>query len=236
MEITEIFGDALGYPFNNIKSLVIYLVLGIILGLVFGATLGGIIFGASAGNIIALLGSATLGIIVTLFIGFVIAGYGLDIVEYGINRNDGAPEVDFVGQFIKGIKLFVVEFIYLLIPILISSILAIIFQHWITSIISLILSIIFGFALLMGECRLAKTGELGYALAIPDAIADISKVGLVKVILFMIVLVVIVVVLFAIGMFVSRWNSIVGGLFLGIIGVYISFFTARATGLLYSDV
>ena len=35
---------------------------------------------------------------------------------------------------------------------------------------------------------------------------------------------------------VTQWNSTVGGILLGIIGVYITFFTARAVGLLYSDV
>ena len=88
----------------------------------------------------------------------------------------------------------------------------------------------------MGVCRLAKTEDLGYALSIGDAITDISKVGIVTIILFIIIMFIIVLVLSFIGVAISQWNSIIGGILVGILGVYITFFAARAIGLLYSDV
>ena len=124
----------------------------------------------------------------------------------------------------------------MLIPIIISAILAVIFQHWLSLIITIIVSIIFALALIMGQCRLAKTGDLGHALAVGEAIGDISKVGIVKVILFVIILFIIALVLSAIVGAISQWNAPVGGILIGILGVYIAFFSARATGLLYSDV
>ena len=88
----------------------------------------------------------------------------------------------------------------------------------------------------MGQCRLAKTEDLVDALSIGEAIGDISKVGVVKLILFIVVITVISLALFVIVGFINRWNTVIGGILIGILGVYITFFTARATGLLYSDI
>ena len=124
----------------------------------------------------------------------------------------------------------------MIIPIIISALLAIVFQQWLSIIISAIVGIIFGLALMMGQCRLAKTEDLGYALSIGDAIGDISRVGLVKLLLFVIVIFIIVFALLVIVGAILKWNATVGGILMGIIGVYLSFFTSRATGLIYSEV
>ena len=236
MELGEIFSDALTYPLQNIKALILYIILGIILGIAVGGTLAAVMAGIAAENFLAVLGSGIIGIVIAVLIGFVINGYQLDIVKYGIERDPGAPGIDIVGQFLKGVKYFVVTIVYMIIPIIISAILAVIFQHWLSMIISTIVAIIFSLALIMGECRLAKTGDLGYALSIGEAIGDISRVGFVKVVLFIIILAIIsFIILFIVGA-ISQWNATIGGILLGILGVYITFFSARATGLLYSDV
>ena len=124
----------------------------------------------------------------------------------------------------------------MIIPIIIGAILAVIFQHWLSGLITIILSIIFSFALMMGQCRLAKTEDLGYALSIGEAVGDLSKVGILKVIAFVILVVVIsFILLFVVGL-IGQWNNVVGGILMGIVGVYLVFFNGRATGLLYSDV
>ena len=236
MELGEIFSDALSYPLQNIKALVIYVILGIILGIAIGGTLAAVMAGIAAENFLAVLGSGIIGIIIAVLIGFVISGYELDIVKYGIERDHGAPGIDIVGQFINGVKYFVVGIVYMIIPIIISSILAIIFQHWLSMIISIVVGIIFALAMIMGECRLAKTGDIGYALSIGEAIGDISRVGFVKVVLFIIILFIIIFILALIVGAINQWNTTIGGILMGILGVYITFFSARATGLLYSDV
>jgi hypothetical protein len=103
-------------------------------------------------------------------------------------------------------------------------------------IISIVVGIIFALAMIMGECRLAKTGDIGYALSIGEAIGDISRVGFVKVVLFIIILFIITFILALIVGAINQWNTTIGGILMGILGVYITFFSARATGLLYSDV
>lgn len=236
MELGEILGDALVYPFQNIKAFAIYLILGIILGIAVAGTFAGMMAGVATDNLLAVIGSGIIGIIVALFLGFFISGYELDIIKYGIERSGGAPEIDFIRQFINGIKYFVVSIVYMIIPIILSAILAIIFQHWLSLILTIIVAIIFAFALIMGQCRLAKTEDLVDALSIGEAIGDISKVGVVKLILFVIVITVISLVLFFIVGLINKWNTVIGGILIGFLGIYISFFTARATGLLYSDV
>ena len=236
MEIIEILTDSLSYPLQNIKALIIYLVLGIIFGVVFGVAVGILAASFATQNILAAIGAGVLGFIVILLIGFVILGYQLDIIKFGIDRRNDAPEIDFVRQFINGFKLFVVNFVYLLIPVIISSILAIFLQNWISIIINFIVGLIFGFALMMGECRLAKTGDMMHALSVGGAISDIGKIGIVKVIILIVLVAVIVLVLFFIAGLISKVNSTFGGIILGIFGVYAAFFTGRAIGLLYSEV
>jgi hypothetical protein len=236
MEIGEILSDALVYPFHNIKALVIYVILGIILGIAVGGTVAGIAVGVAANNVLAVVGSGIIGIIVALVIGFLITGYELDIIKFGIERDPGSPGIDFVRQFLNGVKFFVVYLVYMIIPIIIGAILAVIFQHWLSGILTAIVSIIFSLALMMGHCRLAKTEDLGYALAIGEAIGDISKVGIIKIILFIILIFIISLVLFFIVLMILRWNNIVGGILMGILVVYLTFFVGRATGLLYSGV
>lgn len=236
MELMEIVRDALVYPFNNIKALLIYLVLGIILGIVVIGSFSAAVVSFQADNALAFIGSGILGIIFALLIGFVISGYELDIVKYGIQRDDDAPNVDFVRQFINGVKLFIVNIVYMIVPIIIGAILAVIFQHWLSSLIMIVLSIIFALALLMAICRLAKTEDLSNALSIREAIEDISRVGYLNVIIFIIVIFGISFILNFIVAIISQWNSTIGSILFGILGIYITFFMARATGLLYSDV
>ena len=236
MELGEIITDALSYPLQNIKALVIYVILGIILGIAFAGTLGGVMVGAAAKNPFALIGSGIIGIVISLVISFVITGYELDIVKFGIDRRNDAPGIDIVRQFVNGVKYLVVLIVYLIVPIVISAILSVIFQHWIVMVVSFILGIVFSLALMMGQCRLAKTEDLGFALAIGDAIGDISRIGLVKVLAFIILVAVIAFILFLIAGFIVQWNATVGGIIFGILAVYLVFFIGRATGLLYSDV
>ncbi len=236
MELMEIISDALVYPFHNIKALIIYLILGIILGIVWVGTMGAVAASAAASNLAAAMGSAVIGFIVAVVISFAISGYQLDIVKYGIDRSFDAPGLDFVRQFFNGFKLTIVQLVYFIIPIIISAILAIIFQHWLAMVIEFILFVIFGLAAFMAECRLAKTEDIGYALSIGDAIGDITKVGILKLLVFLIVIFLIAFLLSVIGGFISGWNSTVGGIFLGALGIYLVFFAARAAGLLYSNV
>ena len=205
MGVGDIIGDALVYPFSNIKALVLYVVLGIIAGIIGGAAVLSIATAMTSTGAagFAFSGLSIVGVIVFILILFLIEGYGLDIIKYGIERRADSPGIDFGRQVSNAVKLIVV--------------------------------IVFALANFMAKCRLAKTDNLGDALAIGEAIGDISRVGLGKIIATVVVIfVILVIVAFIIGL-ISSVSDIVGSVLLGIFAVYFVFFYNRAIGLLYAD-
>lgn len=236
MDLGEIIKDSLAYPFSNIKSLIVYAILGIIVGIVVGSSLVGMVISINSGKVVETLASGFIGFIVAIFVGFIISGYQLDIIKFGIERRNDGPSFDVMRQFFNGVKVFVVSLIYYVIPLIIVAILGIFLKNWILAVISFILFIVFALAQFMAQCRLAKTEDLGDALAIGEAIGDISRVGILRLLLFIVIVFLVAFVLFFISALILRWNSTVGGILMGIVGVYVIFFTGRASGLLYSDI
>ncbi len=232
MEIGEIISDAIKYPLNNMKALLIYIVLSIIMSL--ALIIGGVsALGADQGSSFGVL--AIFGIIIALIVYLLIEGYMLDVIKFAIAKDQGSPEIDIGRQVINGIKYIVLSIIYFIIPIIIIMLLS----RWETLalIIGLILFIVFGLAFLMAACKLAETESLGAALNIGEAIKDISRVGIVKILA---IIVVFVVLAFIIGLIVNIFGNdgilgIIGAIINGICTVYLTFFYNRAIGLAYSD-
>lgn len=235
MEIMEIIQDAAMYPINNVKALVIYVALMIVavLALVFT---GVGFFGASEATGIAADGLGILGIIgiiIALAIFILIAGYMLDVIKIATNREDGAPEIDPKRQIINGLKLIVLAFIYMIIPIIIMAILGAINQY--LTIIGLIIFLVFAVLLLIAQCRLAKTESLGEALNFGEVIGDIKEIGIVKVVLVLILVGIIGYILTLIAGGIGQFSEIIGSILTAIFSIYVTFFENRAYGLLYSD-
>ena len=237
MEIGEILGDALAYPLHNIKSLIIYLIIGIVTGILGGASLFGMLAEVSGKNILAAGGFGFLGILIMVIGALLISGYGLDIVKYGIERREDGPGIDFVRQISNAIKLIVVTFVYYVIPAIVAWLLyTLLGKGILTVIVVLIIYIVFAFAEFMAICRLAKYDSLGAALAIGEAINDVSQVGMLKVLVTVLAVFIIAVIIAIIFALIYRINNILGGILLGIFGVYLVFFYNRAIGLLYSEI
>ena len=237
MEITEIIGDALLYPLNNVKSLILYVILGAITGILGGASLIAMATQVSGNNVVAAGGFGFIGILVMIIGSLLISGYGLDIVKYGIERRDDGPGIDIVRQVLNAIKLIVVSFVYYIIPAIVAWLLfTLLGKGILTLIIVAIMYIVFAFAQFMAVCRLAKYNSLGEALSIGEAIGDISKVGMLKVLITVIAVFIIGFIIAFICALIYNYHNIIGGLLLGIFGVYAIFFYNRAIGLLYSEV
>lgn len=237
MGIGDIIGDAIAYPFSNLKALVLYAILGIIAGIIGGAALISIAASFSSKGIagFAFSGLSIVGIIVLILVIFLIEGYALDIIKFGIERRTDSPGIDFGRQVSNAIKLIIVSVVYYIIPAIIIFVLGLFLRDWILTIISIILIIIFALANFMAKCRLAKTDDLGDALAIGEAIGDISRVGFGKIIATVLVIfIILVIIAFIIGL-ISNANATIGNILLGIFSVYFVFFYNRAIGLLYSD-
>ena len=237
MDIGEIIGDAIAYPLHNIKSLVIYMIIGIVAGILGGASFIGMISSVSGNNTIAAGGFGFLGILILIIASLLVSGYGLDIVKFGIERRDDGPSIDIVRQIVNAIKLIVVSFVYYIVPAIISWLLLTLLGNGIlTIIIVIIIAIVFAFAQFMATCRLAKYDSLGEALAIGEAIGDISKVGMIKVLVTVIAVFAIgFIIFFIINLIMQNINATIGGILFGIFSVYFIFFYNRAIGLLYSD-
>ena len=237
MGVGDIIGDAISYPFKNIKSLVLYAVLGIIAGIIGGASVLSIIASLSSKGWagFAFSGLSIVGIIVFIIVIVLIEGYGLDIVKYGIERRAECPGIDIGRQVTNAVKLIIVYIVYYIVPAIITFVLGLFLKDWILTILSIIIFIVFTLANFMAKCRLAKTDSLGEALAIGEAIGDISKVGLGKIIATVVVIAIVLIVIAFIIALISNWNATVGSVLLGIFAVYFVFFYNRAVGLLYSE-
>ena len=237
MEIGEIISDAIVYPFNNIKSLIIYMIIGIVCGILGGASLMGVLLAAQGNNVLAAGGLGFIGTLIIIIGGLLISGYGLDIVKFGIERRDDAPGIDIVRQVLNAIKVFIVGFVYYIIPAIIGWLLSTLLGKGIlTTIIIFIISVVFAFAQFMAICRLAKYDSLGEALAIGEAIGDVSKVGMLKVLATIIAVFIIALIIAIVIGVIMQYNNLIGGILFGIFGVYLAFFYNRAVGLLYSQV
>ena len=237
MDIGEIISDAIVYPFNNIKALIIYMVIGIVCGLLGGASLMGVLLAAQGNNALAAGGLGFIGILILIIGGLLISGYGLDIVKFGIERRDDAPGIDIVRQVLNAIKVFIVGIVYYIIPAIIGWLLSALLGNGIlTTIIIFIIAVVFAFAQFMAICRLAKYDSLGEALAIGEAIGDVSKVGMLKVLATIIAVFIIAFIIAMIIGVIVQYNNAIGGVLFGVFGVYLAFFYNRAVGLLYSQV
>ena len=236
MEIGEIISDAAMYPINNVKALLIYVVLGIVAFLALIITGVGLIGAGEATGLLSgglgILG--IVGIIIAIAIFALIVGYMLDVVKIAINREDSAPEIDPVRQIINGIKLFILAIIYMIIPIIIMVILSAI-NETLGLILGFILLIVFDILLVIAQCRFAKTESLGEALNIGEVINDLKEIGIVKVLAIIIIIGIISYVLSAIATGIGNFSEIIGAILSGIVTIYTAFLPCRASGLLYYD-
>ena len=237
MSIGEIIGDAIAYPFKNIKALVLYVILAIIAAFIGGAAVLSLAatYTSKGLGAYAFGGLSIVGIIVFVLVLLLIDGYGLDIVKYGIERRADGPGIDIGRQISNAVKLIVVNIVYYIIPAIIILVLGLFLRDWILTIISIILIIVFALANFMAKWRLAKSDSLGDALAIGEAMGDISRVGIGKIIGTVIVIAIILIVVAIIIAYLYKLNSTIGSILLGIFSVYFIFFYNRAIGLLYSD-
>ena len=237
MNVGGIISDAVAYPFHNIKALLLYVVLSVIAALIAGASLLSIVVALSAKGLggIALTGLGVAGVLIFIIVLFLIQGYALDIIKFGIERRDDGPGIDIVRQIANAIKLVIVDVVYYIVPVIITAILALFLRDWLITIIAIILFIVFALANFMAKCRLAKTDSLGDALAIGEAIGDISKVGIGPLLAVVILIAIILVIIAFIVALLASLNTTLGSIVLGIAAVYFVFFYNRAIGLLYSN-
>ena len=276
MEILDIIKESFLFPTKNLDKLAIYIVLLFVIGLL---TVGGAFsfYYAVQESTLYWIVAAIL-FLISIVLGFIITGYQVGILKSGIDMDDEAPAFDWKNDIITGIKMVIVNIVYMIIPAILIGIVALITNVpgnvlqmsqeiaansanvtatanstsvlasvseptmaafgtsiAITGLVALVLIIIFAIFLTMAEARLANTGSLGEALNIPEAIRDIPRIGVGKVIAVFILIFVIISVIQTV---LNTLYGIVPPLSILsiIVTPYMAFFSNRACGLLYSDI
>ena len=244
MQLTEIIKDAISYPLSNMKTLLIYIVLGLIVGVVevltgiTSITTGSINF--EYGILIGII-----GIIIIICLLLLMFGFSLDIIKFGINRSDEAPNIELKRQISNGLKYIILSIAYMIIPAIIIFGLGFIFRHWIVIVIGLIIALIFGFVLTIAICRLAKTNSLSAGLDIKGVIEDLKSIGIGKVIITMIVATIVgFIIVFALSLILgliltfasATIITVAVSIISAILDAWLLFYENRVMGLLYSEI
>ena len=247
MKLTEIYSNAIKWPFSDIKAL---LFLGIFL-----------IIGSLGSFIPALLGKPTSYVplkiilsILSIIVALIAGGYTISMIKESMNLSDEIPCISLKTNFIDGIKLLLVALIYIIIYAIILfvvgyatggleaitmaqtaitntagavNVTAIINSIptsdfvglGITAIIGLILAIIFGIFLNISQCRLAKNDKILDAINLGNVFDDINTIGWGRYIGWYVLLIIINLI---IGIIISIIMSILTFVHLGFIVIIIN--------------
>ena len=117
MEIMEIIKDAMIFPSNDLAKLAVYIVFTVIVALLSVAGFAFIAVGITENAVWTVLGMILL--IASFILGFIIMGYQISIIKTGIEHTESAPEFDWQANLLTGIKYFVVNIVYFIIPAII---------------------------------------------------------------------------------------------------------------------
>lgn len=114
MNLREIIMDAIKYPISDTRKFLIFCALIILI------TLSTVIpsYGVKNGTLTIIL------TLVTLIVSFIVLGYSVDVIKCGTEGKDTLPDFDYVKNFVIGIKAFILDIIYFLIPAVIVIIVA----------------------------------------------------------------------------------------------------------------
>lgn len=114
MEIMEIIRESMIFPSNDLAKLGVYIALAVVAGLLasFGLVFLGVGF---AGNSLWIFMGFLL-LAASLVVGFIIMGYQISIIKSGIEHEENAPQFNWKGNLITGVKYLVVNIVYFIIP------------------------------------------------------------------------------------------------------------------------
>ena len=276
MKMTGIIKDALLFPSKNTGRFAIYLLLSVLMT---GFAIGGVFtnaLGLFDGENYLLGG---IYIIISIMIGFLIAGYHIKVIKSGIDHDDEVPVFELYKDFMTGFDNTVVSLVYFIIPALIVLLVALdtnlfanaiavvhevvyqtfnvyimgtstalaataityTFEKFVGSLAMTVTAAIIIFAIFfviqnMAEARLANTGSLKEALNIFEAIKDIARIGVGRVILLILVLFLVIAIIDIIFIAVLSYFPFLLAVIYIVITPYLALFTQRALGLLYSEI
>ena len=122
MEIMDIIKESLVFPSNDVAKLAIYIAITFAAGIL---AILGIVF-LALGFVDSIV-YAVIGVIIFIaafLVCFVISGYQIGIIKSGIDADESAPEWVWQENLVAGIKYWIVNIVYYIIPALIVLIVA----------------------------------------------------------------------------------------------------------------
>ncbi|MDR0912259.1 MAG: DUF4013 domain-containing protein [Methanobrevibacter sp.] len=212
MDITKLFKDALNYPTTNWKRL---LILGVFLVLVGLSEIVDSLNGTINSFGVITIGEFIFFIFIIVF-GLISMGYLLSIIKETIsNPENPMPNFDLIGNMVSGVSVFIVIIIYLIIPALITFVLALVTNSFsvlsslfntttgsyigdpaisgaslsfaVVLIIGLMLFIISCLLMFIAISILAETGSIAKAINFPLVFKKIGEIGWANYIIFLII-------------------------------------------------
>lgn len=172
-------------------------------------------------------------------------------------------EESFFGLFIDGIKLFVINIVYMIIPMVVlfgtigytivgivssrneitlDSMLPVLGGLLTGIVLFIVCAIIFGLVNIIGAVRFARTGSMGEAFAVREIVSTIGKIGWIHYIASLIALIVVVFILVAVVTIIELILAIIPivGWIIGwalslFLGTFISLMSSRFYSLLYDS-
>jgi hypothetical protein len=253
MEIVEIFSKAITYPLKKDFLKIILLFLLIVIPLTAMILLPLPYHGFIPKTIRPMFYLAEIILIIGIIIvSLIFEGYAVSVMREGITQSDIIPSFEIKRNIVDTLKVWILSFIFSIIPSIIITILMFIVMgvggssrtiftggFIIAVFIGVIIGVIFAIFLQVAILRLAEYGSLSEALSISELIEDINQIGIGKLICISLGLFIISGIILCIGIFLIIIPIIgyIGFIVLPLIIIpYIALFTSYGFGLMYSDV
>lgn len=245
MDIFEIIKDAVMFPMSDLKKVI---TLGIFPAAALLITILIAYIVLSVGSYTALGVAGIIGLIITLLAYLFVGGYVFRTIQATIAGSNELPEFeDWDNLFIDGLKIAVVEIIYLIIPIAViligagASILAgsismnaLLGGLGITVLIGVLLAIIFELIAAIAIANMAlNDGELGAAFRFSEVMEKISDIGWGNYIIWYILMIIVGAVINFIGGIIGIIPFIGGIISALVITPYLALVYGRSLALLF---
>ncbi len=236
MGIGDILSKSISYPFSDLTK---FLIMGIGVIIVDLDTVFGELFGTESFMVI-------LGFIIAVLFSIVMLGYSINVIKRGIDNSIEIPDFDFANNFVDGLKLILIGFVYFIIPLIITLVLLFVFgaigsglnqvvgSLGIWALIAVIF-IIFGIFAIVAQARFAISHSISDALSIGEVFEDVKRIGILKIILFLIVVSILISVL-ALILAIITVIPVIGVMIIDLLlGGFIFLFLNYGIGLLYAE-
>lgn len=241
MDLDAVVNDALKYPYQALEKV---LILGAIpLGAMIIALVILLVL-AFTGNEAALAAGVVLSSILIFISGLFVAGYYLRVMETTLAGEGGLPDFSNRGELLlNGLKLLVVQIVYLLIPTVVlvlcawlvysASVQSILMVMFLSGILVVLIFLLFSLFLTMASAHLAATGSIKEALRFGVIQEMISAIGWGDYLLWYLLMVVLVMVAVVLMAFISVIPIL--GTFIAwiLIQPYLEILVARSVALAY---